>query len=160
MPLNRDELKEYPKATDVFVPEVIEPKYPGFSEYNQKKKVDILSTEIAFKDNSLDSVLINLGMTNAEYRELCINTDLLEEVSRKSKARLIEYIPDMYDRLGQDAADGDPMKMKMLLQSTKDIDVEGSVQNQYLLHMDNNQLMKKIEQLKLEASELIDDDAD
>ena len=158
MPFEEEELKEYPRASDVIVPEVIPPKYPGFSEFTQKKKVDILSTEIAFKDCSLETILIRLGITYDEYKQLCVETDILDLVVKKSRARVMPYIPEAYEALGRDAADGDPVKLKLLLQATKELDVEGTIQNQNLMHMDNAQLLKELKQLQIEAAELIDEE--
>lgn len=160
MPFDEDELREIPRASDVIIPEVTEPKYPGFSEFSQKKKVDLLSTEIAFKETSLEVVLMDLCISMEEYRKLAVTTDLLEQVSSKSKSRLIPYMPEVWDRLGQDAVDGDPAKMKMLLQTTKELDIEGALHNVNLNHMDNTQLKKELEHLQLELSELIEDEGE
>ena len=101
---------------------------------------------------------MNLGISMDDYKLITSESNYTDMIHDKSyKMVLMPYIPRAYKKLGEDAEFGDAQAIKMVMQTGDKLSPEKvTLINQNLIHMDVNQLVKELDQLKIEAKELED----
>lgn len=133
-------------------------KYPEFSELPLNKQIDILTDEIAsdVDGRSIEMVLEEVGATQDDYFKIIRDKNYAKMMHDKSYTyKMLPHLPSVYERLGQEAAGGDKVAMKLVLQTGDKLSPENvTIINENLLHMDTSQLKKELAQLMLEAEEL------
>ena len=102
---------------------------------------------------------MNLGIPHDTYKLITKESNYIKTVHDKSmRMNLVPHLPAIYGKLGEDAEFGDAAAIKMAMQTGDKLNPENvTLINQNLVHMDMSQLVKELEQLKIEASELDDD---
>ena len=155
-----------PRTEDTIIPELIEPKYPGFDNLAIHKQVEILSTELAINPGvPIDILLPDIGCSQETYVKITLQKGWGDKLRDKCKAiQMTPHMAKIFQTTALDAADGDPAKLKIAMQMYDVLTPETqTIINQNLLHMERPQLIKEMEQTLEEAKELqeyMDDEDD
>jgi hypothetical protein len=133
------------------------PKYKDFPGFHYEKKLDILTDELVLRSDttSVEVMLRDAGISFEEYKQVISNDEYLKIVREKSlKLNFGPYIPTIFEKLGSDAADGDPAAQKSALQLMGTIAPDNAIMiNQNIINMTDAELKIEAEKLVRKLSE-------
>lgn len=149
------------KPADLGEPEIeISIQYPDFSQKRPAEKLDAF-TDIQAEcwGDSLEIVLRKVGIDESEYKSIIDSPDYMRTLHRKCIDRRVgPRLAAIYEKLAANAESGDPVFVKMAMQTNPDNTPDHlTVVNQQLVNMTNSELEKELEHLQTELKELDND---